>query len=215
MAKLPAILLYDGDWVTDNVAGCSLAAQGLWLRMMFIGHRSERYGYLQQNGAPIPPESIARRCGCTPEQYATLLAELDAASVPSRTPNGVIFSRRMVKDAEKPPETAGRVARYRKTKKNSNASCNDVYNADVPIENANANETTDPPEVVSPEKPKPKTGEVVLYDVRLEAFDPEEAFEALCRVFPKPMRGWDSKTAFVDAVEMLCKEGKRRSEAAE
>lgn len=119
MGKLPAILLYDGDWLKDSVSGCSLGAQGLWLRMMFIGHNSERYGYLCQNGLPIPSESIARRCGCTPEQYTSLLAELDAAGVPSRTPEGIIFSRRMVRDAQEREQARKRKEKERKEKKES------------------------------------------------------------------------------------------------
>lgn len=101
MAKLPAIQFYPGDWLLDSIAGCSLAAQGLWLRMMFIAHNSDRYGYLMLDGKPLSPEAIARRCGCSLEQYLPLLAELDGASIPSRTKAGVIFSRRMVRDAEK------------------------------------------------------------------------------------------------------------------
>lgn len=97
--KLPALVFYPGDWLRDAVAGCSLAAQGLWLRMMILGHDSERYGYLTTNGLPTPPESIARRCGCTLDQFKTLLDELDAAGVPSRTPEGIIYSRRMARDA--------------------------------------------------------------------------------------------------------------------
>lgn len=98
MSKLPWLQLFPADWLSDALAGCSLGAQGLWLRMMFIMHTSERYGYLVQNGTAIPSGSIARRCGCTPEQYATLLDELDTAGVPSRTSDGTIFSRRMVRD---------------------------------------------------------------------------------------------------------------------
>lgn len=113
-AKLPAIQFYPGDWLRDPVSGCSLAAQGLWLRMMFLGHDSDRYGYLGLDGAPIPPGSIARRCGCTLEQYTSLLAELDEAGVPSRTPEGVIFSRRMVRDAQIRKSNAERKAKSRK-----------------------------------------------------------------------------------------------------
>jgi hypothetical protein len=117
MGKLPAILLFYGDWLKDAISGCSLAAQGLWLRMMFLGHNSERYGYLCQNGAAIPSESIARRCGCTPEQYVILLAELDAACVPSRTPEGIIFSRRLVRDAQKRELARKRKEKEREEKK--------------------------------------------------------------------------------------------------
>ncbi len=95
--KLPAIQFYTGDWLRD--AGCSLGAQGLWLRMMFIAHDSPRYGYLETNGSPTPPETIARRCGCDLAQYETLLSELVEAGVPSISASGVYFSRRMVRDA--------------------------------------------------------------------------------------------------------------------
>lgn len=99
--KLPAIHLYPGDWLRDEVAGCSLDAQGLWLRMLFVMHDSDRYGYLSKDGMAIPPGSIARRCGCTLEQYMALLTELTSDGVPSTTEDGIIYSRRMVRDAEK------------------------------------------------------------------------------------------------------------------
>lgn len=97
--KLPAITFYPGDWLRDAVSGCSLAAQGLWLRMMILAHDSPRYGYLEMNGSPMQPETVARRCGCDLAQYETLLSELVAAGVPSRSASGVYFSRRMVRDA--------------------------------------------------------------------------------------------------------------------
>jgi hypothetical protein len=104
MGKLPSIQFYPGDWLRDPVSTCSLAAQGLWLRMLLVAHDSAPYGYLVHKGAPIPPEQIARRCGCTLAEYTTLLAELDGVGVPERTPTGVIFSRRMVRDAKKRAE---------------------------------------------------------------------------------------------------------------
>jgi hypothetical protein len=99
--KLPHIQLYPGDWMRDPVSACSIAAQGLWLRMMFLAHDSERYGYLVVNGLPMPDEFVARRCGSTLSEYQTLLAELFSIGVPSRTPDGIIFSRRMVRDAKR------------------------------------------------------------------------------------------------------------------
>lgn len=100
--KLPHIQLYPGDWLRDGVSGCSLGAQGLWLRMMFLAHDSARYGYLETNGLPMQSAFIARKCGCDDTtQYETLLSELVAAGVPSKTADGILFSRRMVRDAEK------------------------------------------------------------------------------------------------------------------
>lgn len=117
MAKLPYFPFYPGDWLRDPISGCTLAAQGLWLRMMIVMHDSERYGYLNQNGSPIPPESIARRCGCTLEQYEVLLAELERAQILSRTDSGIIYSRRMVRDAAERDKEAARKRKSRERKK--------------------------------------------------------------------------------------------------
>ncbi len=99
--KLPAIMFYPGDWLQDSVAGCSLAAQGLWLRMIITAHSSEPYGHLAilVKGVvnPLAPQELARRCGTTVEELMPLLEELRNANVFSEE-NGIIFSRRMVKD---------------------------------------------------------------------------------------------------------------------
>ncbi len=134
MAKRPYLQFYPGDWLRDNVAGCYLAAQGLWLRMMFIAHDSERYGYLQQNRKPIPPDAIARRCGTYLEPYLVLLQELDDAGIPSRTEREIIFSRRMVKDAKDREETAERVAKFRKLNKVSNGDVTPMYASEDEVE---------------------------------------------------------------------------------
>lgn len=99
--KLPSFQFYPGDWARDPVADCSLAAQGLWLRMMLLMHDSERYGYLCLHGKPMDSASIARRCRCTLDEYLALLPELDASAIPSRTLEGIIYSRRMVRDHKK------------------------------------------------------------------------------------------------------------------
>lgn len=128
MPKLPYIALYTGDWLRDHVAGCSLTAQGLWLRMMIVMHDCERYGYLSLNGSPIPPDAIARKCGCDSlVQYETLLAELDLAGVPSRTDSGVIYSRRMVRDAKKRADGALRSAKFRNADVTPNDSDNENW----------------------------------------------------------------------------------------
>lgn len=96
--RLPYIALYPADWLADDVAGCSLQAQGLWLRLMFLMHTSDRYGHLVKDGLAIGDVRAAQRCGTTVDLYQSLLAELAAAGVPSYTRDHVIFSRRMVRD---------------------------------------------------------------------------------------------------------------------
>ena len=118
--SLPWLQFYPSDWLSDSVAGCCLAAQGLWFRMLFVAHNSQRYGYLESEGKAIPDAQLARRCGCASvEEYRNLLAELFAAGVPSRTPEGVIYSRRMVRDQQERDSGAERQRRHRQ---NSHAS---------------------------------------------------------------------------------------------
>lgn len=102
MAKLPSFQFYPGDWLRDAVSGCSLAAQGLWLRMMIVMHDSPKYGYLVQNGGePLTDDQIARRCGCTIEEYRVLFDELRSAGVPrfvGQNTGQIVFSKRMRDD---------------------------------------------------------------------------------------------------------------------
>lgn len=117
MPKQPSFQFYPGDWLRDPVSSCSLAAQGLWLRIMLAMHDSERYGYLQQDGAPIPQERLCRIVGSSAEELGVLLQELEAAGVPSRTSRGVIFSRRMVRDFAKKADDRARQLKHRKGEK--------------------------------------------------------------------------------------------------
>jgi hypothetical protein len=107
-------MLYPNDWLTDEVSMCSMGAQGLWLRMMFIMHTSTRYGYLVlPNGSPIPSEMVARRCGTTLKEYESLLSELDGMGKLKRTPDGVIYSKRMVEDEKERAGQRLRMNRFR------------------------------------------------------------------------------------------------------
>lgn len=124
--KLPYIALYVGDWLKDPVAGCTLAAQMLWMRMMFVMHDAPVYGHLvDAKGRPLEEPRLVRLCGArSVTEYRRALAELHAAGIPSETGDedyarlitatindeeidlspmrtdhtGVIYSRRMVKD---------------------------------------------------------------------------------------------------------------------
>ena len=82
--------------------------------MICVMHTSQPYGQLEINGRPIPDELMFRRCGCVSvEEYRSLLAELFSAGVPSRTPEGVIYSRRMVRDQQERDSAADRQRSHR------------------------------------------------------------------------------------------------------
>jgi hypothetical protein len=100
--KRPWLKFYPQDWRGDEkLRVCSIGARGLWVEMMCVMHSAEPYGHLLVNGKPVSAQQIAALAGISATECAKLLAELQAAGVPSRTDDGVIYSRRMVRDKAK------------------------------------------------------------------------------------------------------------------
>lgn len=98
--KRPAFQFYPGDWRRDaGLRACSLHARGLWIEMLCLMHDAEPYGHLVVgDGQAVDAPTLARMIGESAATARRLLGELEAAGVFSRTPAGVIYSRRMVKD---------------------------------------------------------------------------------------------------------------------
>lgn len=104
-ASQPWMKFHPQDWRADEkLRLCSLAARGLWIEMLAIMHRSERYGHLVINGSVPTHEQLAVQVGASPSEVTAMLAELDGAGVFSRSASGSIYSRRMTRDAKKAKE---------------------------------------------------------------------------------------------------------------
>jgi len=90
---------YWADWGIDPALKlCSLAAQGLWMRMLCVAAEATPRGYVAVNGSPLDSNDIARIAGETKATVDDLLAELEGKGVFSRDRRGCIYSRRMVRD---------------------------------------------------------------------------------------------------------------------
>jgi hypothetical protein len=88
------------DWQSDpGLRSCSMAARGLWIECIAIMHRAEPYGHLSVNGVAPTAKRLAGMVGATEREVERLMAELAEAGVYSVTPEGTIYSRRMVRDA--------------------------------------------------------------------------------------------------------------------
>jgi hypothetical protein len=99
--KRPAFQFYPADWRKDMaLQSCSVAARGLWVDMLCIAHECEPYGHLTVNGKAMTAAQIGRHTGLTERECSKLLGELADSGVSSVTSEGVIFSRRMVRDEE-------------------------------------------------------------------------------------------------------------------
>ncbi|TGQ12333.1 MULTISPECIES: hypothetical protein [unclassified Mesorhizobium] len=90
------------DWESDpNLRLCSLAAQGLWMRMLCIAAAHEPVGYVAIAGKGLEEAALARLAGCAEAELGALLGELEQNRVFSRDRYGRIYSRRMIADARK------------------------------------------------------------------------------------------------------------------
>lgn len=97
----PAIQFYVGDWKKDPaVQSLSLTSRGLWFEMLLIMHEAPMSGRLvTPQGQPITEDVLARIVGSTTKQIQACLKEMEKAGTFSRDENGVIYSRRMVRDS--------------------------------------------------------------------------------------------------------------------
>lgn len=101
-AKRPWMKWYPADWRADpGLRMCSFAARGLWADVLALMHEAEPYGHLLVNGRQPTPQQLASLLGGTAKEIERLIAELEAAGVPSRTDDGTLYSRRMVRDSER------------------------------------------------------------------------------------------------------------------
>lgn len=90
------------DWESDQgLKLCSLAAQGLWMRMLCIAAAHNPVGYVSVAGKPLDETSLARLTGASESEVETLLQELEQHGVFSRDRHGRIYSRRMIRDAKR------------------------------------------------------------------------------------------------------------------
>lgn len=102
MTRTPWMKFYPADWRADSaLRQCSLAARAIWIEILGLMHEAEPYGHLLLNGKP---PSIKALSGVLNVHHKTLIAgmkELERCGVYSRDENGVIYSRRMVRDHAK------------------------------------------------------------------------------------------------------------------
>ncbi len=98
----PWFKFYPTDWQADErVRMCGAAARGLWIEMLCIMHKAEKYGHLLINGEMPTNMQLSILTGISIVQLESLIIELEKMGVFSRTQAGVIYSRRQVNDEKK------------------------------------------------------------------------------------------------------------------
>lgn len=100
--RQPWLKFYTADWRGDaGLRAVGFAARGLWMDMLSLMHEAEPYGHLVVNGTPLDAARLAARVGGTAREVQALLEKLEAECVFSRTDDGAIYSRRMIRDHDK------------------------------------------------------------------------------------------------------------------
>jgi len=99
--RRPWFKFHTQDWRADPALRmCSPAARGLWADMLSLMHEADPYGHLLVGGIAPSDAQLARLLSIDETLIGSLIGDLSANCVFSRTDAGVIFSRRMVRDAE-------------------------------------------------------------------------------------------------------------------
>lgn len=102
MSRNPWLKFYPLDWRGDpKLRMCSMAARGLWIEILALMHEATPYGHLLVTGKSPTDMQIAVLAGAPSDQVTELLGELETAGVFSRTKDGVIYSRRMIRDEKR------------------------------------------------------------------------------------------------------------------
>jgi hypothetical protein len=101
----PSTRWFFNDW--DNEPGmkfCSLAAQGLWFKMLGLAARSPEYGVVLIGDHPTLradlPALLATSCGETAETIGKLVDDLITFKVAAVDEGGRVINRRMVREAK-------------------------------------------------------------------------------------------------------------------
>lgn len=112
-AARPWMKFYPRDWRGDQaLRAVSLAARGLWMDCLCLMHEAEPRGHLLLNGKKVEVDALARMVGASSEEVSALLAELLSAGVFTLARNGVVTSRRMIRD-EKAAKEGSKAVRKR------------------------------------------------------------------------------------------------------
>lgn len=98
----PWIKFYPKDYLSDlELATCSAAAQGVYMRLLCLMHNSNEYGFAIVSGAVPTPYALAKAVQMRYPTCTNAVAELLQKCVLKKDHRGVLYSQRMLSDKVK------------------------------------------------------------------------------------------------------------------
>jgi len=176
-----------GAWMKDpELRSVSSAARGLWADMLCLMFESARRGYLKlNNGKIVTAEALARMTGNPTDDTSRWLQELEDSGVFSRTDDGCVYSRKMVREQDSREKSNERVRRSRGKKQACNA---DVTPDETP--NVNYNYDSDSPHLEIQDLKPPKNS--------------DELIESILRLHPANWHWKNSRNGIVQLPQSQC-----------
>ena len=99
MSQQPYIRFFGTDWRSDPALRmCSAMARGVWIDCITLMMEATPYGHLIVAGKPATAKQIGALTNTPARDIERALAELEENGVSSKTEDGVIYSRRLVRD---------------------------------------------------------------------------------------------------------------------
>lgn len=98
----PWIKFYPKDYLSDlELATCSAAAQGVYMRLLCLMHVSNEYGFVLINGCVPATKTYAKLLQLRTPTCTKAVAELLDKGVLKQDERGALYSKRMLSDREK------------------------------------------------------------------------------------------------------------------
>jgi hypothetical protein len=96
---MPYVKWHGRDWLGDPMLRMvGPEVRGVWIDLLCAMMNSEPYGHLAVNGKPMTDEQAARLTGLDKGTFIGILAQIKDANISSRTDDGMLYSRRLVRD---------------------------------------------------------------------------------------------------------------------
>jgi hypothetical protein len=98
----PWIKFYPKDYLSDlELATCSAATQGVYMRLLCLMHVSNEYGYVLINGYVPATRTYAKLLQLRTSTCTNAVAELLKKGVLKQDERGALYSKRMLSDRAK------------------------------------------------------------------------------------------------------------------
>lgn len=98
----PWMKFYTSDWRSDpRLKMCSAGARGVWIEMICLMHEATPYGHLLIHGQTPNEAQLASLTGIPLAELEHYVSELEQMGVFSKTKEGVIYSRKLVRMASR------------------------------------------------------------------------------------------------------------------